>query len=217
MYRVVVAGVLVGCVSVGVAIFGRPHVGNAAPATALCNSNVKNRWDVKTLADLRASNPPKIKRNAELRSIDYLVTQEHAPIGERTARLPGVERTKYVLKDVTPVEAIIEGDGDRHLVIRDDHGQPTDQMIVEFPDLTCDVHPPAKYRPLIKQARKEFETFIEQCKVAPLQNGWRQFRPTSRATIRGFGYFDLLHGTTQHGVAGNEIELHPAIGFHGSC
>jgi hypothetical protein len=37
------------------------------------------------------------------------------------------------------------------------------------------------------------------------------------ATIRGVGFFDLLHGTSQHGVAPNEVELHPALRFTGSC
>ena len=96
-----------------------------------------DRWDVKTLWDLRGPNPPPLKRDAELRTIDYLVTQPQPKIGKHTPRLPGVESTKYVLKDVTVVEAKVEADQDVHLAIRDDHGVPTDQMIVEFPNGEC--------------------------------------------------------------------------------
>jgi hypothetical protein len=63
-----------------------------------------------------------------LRTVDYLVTRPHGPIGTQTPRLPGVERTEWVLKNVTPVEATVEADGDRHLVIRDDHGQPSNRI-----------------------------------------------------------------------------------------
>jgi hypothetical protein len=110
--------------------------GDAASAAVLCGGS--NRWDVKTLSDLRGPNAPKInpkiKRNAERRTIHYLVTQEHEAIGKHTARLAGVERTKYVLTNVVLVEAKVEGDQDVHLVIRDEHGKPSDHMIVEFPN-----------------------------------------------------------------------------------
>jgi hypothetical protein len=60
----------------------------AASAAVLCGG--ANRWDVKTLSDLRGPNAPKLKRNAERRTIHYLVTQEHEAIGKHTARLAGV-------------------------------------------------------------------------------------------------------------------------------
>jgi len=53
-----------------------------------------------------------------------------------------VESTKYMLKDVALVEAKVEADQDMHLVIRDDHGEPTDKMIVEFPNSDCNVGAP---------------------------------------------------------------------------
>jgi hypothetical protein len=81
---------------------------------------------VKTLSDLRGPDAPNLKRNAELRTIIYLVTQEHGAIGKHTPRLPGVERTKYVLTDMTLVEAKVEDDQDVHLAIQDKQGDPTD-------------------------------------------------------------------------------------------
>jgi hypothetical protein len=81
----------------------------AQSAAVLCGGS--NRWDVKTLSDLRGPNAPKLKRNAVRRTIHYLVTQEHEAIGKHTARLAGVE-TKYVLTNVVRVEAKVEQDQD---------------------------------------------------------------------------------------------------------
>jgi hypothetical protein len=39
------------------------------------------------------------------------------------------ERTRYVLTNVVLVEAKVELDQDVHLVIRDEHGKPSDHMI----------------------------------------------------------------------------------------
>jgi hypothetical protein len=154
-----------------------------------------------------------LKADAELRTVAYLVTQPHDKIGTQTARLVGVERTKYVLKDVTLVEAKVEEDQDLHLVIRD-NATPQNRMIVEFPNGACNVNAPPTYKGLIKKARAAVDALIPLCRSSGKQ-GWVQLRGT--ATIRGVGFFDLVHGTSQHGVAPNEVELHPALRFTGSC
>jgi len=47
-------------------------------------------------------------------------------------------------------------------------------------------------------------------------NGWTQL--TGWATIKGVGFFDLVHGSKQHGVADNDVELHPVLQFTaGTC
>ena len=125
MARLLASTVLVAAVVCGLEVFARPHVGSGATAVAVCGG--VNRWNVKTLSDLRGPNPPLLKRDAEVRTIAYLVTQPHDKIGTQTARLLGVERTKYVLKDVTLVEAKVQEDQDLHLVIRDNQ-TPRNQM-----------------------------------------------------------------------------------------
>jgi hypothetical protein len=211
MARLLASTVLVAAVACGLEVFARPHVGSGATAVAVCGG--VNRWNVKTLSDLRGPNPPLLKRDAEVRTIEYLVTQPHDKIGTQTPRLVGLERTKYVLKDVTLVEAKVEEDQDLHLVIRDDQ-TPQNRMIVEFPNGVCNVNAPPTYKGLIKKARAAVDALIPLCRTSGKQ-GWVQLRGT--ATIRGVGFFDLVHGTRQHGVAPNEVELHPALRFAGSC
>jgi hypothetical protein len=195
----------------GLALFGHSHAGHGATAAANCGG--VNRWVVKTLSDLKAPGGPTLKRDAKLVTINYLVTQPHGPIRQTTPRLPGIERTKYVLKDVTLVEAKVEADQDLHLVIRDNQ-TPQTKMIVEFPNAACKVNAPPTYKGLIKKARAAVDALIPLCRSSGKQ-GWVQLRGT--ATIRGVGFFDLVHGTSQHGVAPNEVELHPALRFTGSC
>jgi len=187
---------------------------DAPPAAVFCGGS--NRWDVKTLSDLSGPNAPKLKRNAERRMIHYLVTQEHGPIGKHTPRLPGVERTKYMLTDVALIEAKVEDDQDVHLAIRDAQGEPTDHMIVEFPNVACNVGAPTRYKNEIAQARADVVDLTRECRTG-FNKGWAQFRQGTTATIRGVGFFDLVHGSNLHGVAENEVELHPVLVFHGSC
>jgi hypothetical protein len=54
--------------------------------------------------------------------------------------------------------------------------------------------------------------FIRACGV-PTHSGFDLLRGT--ATITGVGFFDFWHG--QNGVAPNAIELHPVLGFSGTC
>jgi hypothetical protein len=211
MRRLLPSTVLAAAVVVGLGLFARPHVGSSATTAAVCGG--VNRWDVKTLSDLRSPNPPVLKRDAELRAIGYLVSQPHGKIGTQTARLIGVERAKYVLKDVTLVEAKVEEDQDLHLVIRDNQ-TPQNRMIVEFPNGACNVNAPPTYKGLIRKARAAVDALLPLCRTGS-SNGWVQLHGT--ATIRGIGFFDLVHGSSQHGVAPNEVELHPALRFVGGC
>jgi hypothetical protein len=174
----------------------------------------EHRWDVKTLSDL--AQPGALTLSGPLlTTIDQLVMKTHGTIHTHTARINGVETTIYQLKAVTLVESTVEDDKDIHLVIRDDHGAPTDKMIVEFPRLDCGVNAPTSYRKRIGKARTAIEKFIEECGT-PVGR-WTSLRGT--ATIKGVGFFDLPHSGTgkQHGVAGNDIELHPVLSFSGSC
>jgi len=212
--RLAVALVVVVAAAGVAAVADRGDRAGTASAMSLCGG-VK-RWQVKTLSDLPGPNAPRLKRDAERRTVDYLVAQSHPAIGNTTPRQPGVESTKYVLKDVTLVEAKVEADQDVHLVIRDDHNPPTDDMIVEFPNVACNVSAPTVYRNQIAKARAAVAELLPACRSGFVK-GWAQFRAGTTATIRGVGYFDIRHGNDLHGVAGNEVELHPVLSVRGAC
>jgi hypothetical protein len=121
-----------------------------------------------------------------------------------------------VLTDATLIEAKVEDDQDVHLAIRDAQGEPGDHMIVEFPNVACHVDAPTTYKKQIAQARADIDELLPQCRTG-FKKGWAQFHDGTTATIRGVGFFDLVHGSNLHGVAENEVELHPVLAFHGSC
>ena len=80
--RAAVGCCVVAVAAAGAALLDHGHIATPAAAVPACGGF--NRWDVKTLSDLRRPNPPVLKRDAELRTIDYLVTQPHAKIGQHT-------------------------------------------------------------------------------------------------------------------------------------
>jgi hypothetical protein len=122
--------------------------------------------------------------------------------GPGGSRGSGAESTVY---EVTArlVEAKLEGDSDIHLVIRSLTSSGT--MIVEFPAVTCASGATAGARTRMKNARN---AFVAACGMS----GSSSFEMLKgKATLRGVGFFDFLHGQT--GVAPNGIELHPVIRF----
>jgi hypothetical protein len=89
-------------------------------------------------------------------------------------------------------------------------------MIVEFPNVACNVTAPTLYKNQMTKARAAIEELLPQCRSG-FKKGWAQFRQGTTATVRGVGFFDLVHGSDLHGVAANEVELHPVLAFQGSC
>jgi hypothetical protein len=180
----------------------------AAVATGLAVANSKGRaavacgverWSVKTLQDPagKALNLSTVKKMtvSALRSKPVMR-------GSGTFRGAGVESTVYEVR-ARLVEAKHEHDDDIHLVIRDLKTSGT--MIVEFPLVTCtsSATPGAKTR--MKNARN---AFVAACGM-PSDSSFEMLK--GKATIRGVGFFDFLHG--QAGVAPNGIELHPVLRF----
>src|SRR5439155_3320161 len=121
----------------------------------------------------------------------------HGPGGSRGS---GVESTVYQVK-ARLVEAKLESDSDIHLVIRDLTSAGT--MIVEFPAAGCASGATAGAKTRMRNARN---AFVAVCGM-PSDTSFEPL--TGRATIRGVGFFDFLHGQT--GVAPNGIELHPIL------
>jgi hypothetical protein len=104
------------------------------------------------------------------------------------------------------VEATIEGDGDIHLVLQN---KAFRKAIVELPDTSCAFNgatPPPQAEKM-RVARQKFE---DRCGRPPHGS----FRALSgSATITGVAFFDLPHSNPQHGVASNNVELHPVLKF----
>jgi hypothetical protein len=160
---------------------------------------------VKTLADPLADQVH--FKHVERTTIDR--PRGLADIGahKTTPRTPPDElRVFKVRARARLVEATIEGDGDIHLVIRDKHA--SHKMIVEFPDPSCAFR--GEHATHVAQMTAARHAFENACGTPPHAS----FAPlTGSATIIGVAFFDLPHATPQHGVAPNNIELHPVLSF----
>jgi hypothetical protein len=120
--------------------------------------------------------------------------------GESTTQ--GFKRLNEVR--VLLVSAKLEEDNDIHLVIKRITTSGT--MIVEFPLApTCTANATTGAKARMKNARNAFGA---ACGVPGVSTFTKV---QGRATIRGIGFFDFLHGQT--GVAPNGIELHPVLRF----
>jgi hypothetical protein len=112
-------------------------------------------------------------------------------------------------------EAKLEDDRDIHLVVHDEHPEHT--MLVEFPDTACEPAKSSPYAARIARAREALYRLVTRCTgKRPSFSDWTPL--TGRATIKGVGFFDLVHSSKQHGVADNDAELHPVLQFNaGTC
>lgn len=160
----------------------------------------EERWPVKTLQDPagKSLNLNKVTKTTVPRLRALPVSR--GPGGSRGS---GVESTVY---EVTArlVSAKVEEDSDIHLVIRGLTSSGT--MIVEFPLApSCTPNATAGAKARMKNARN---AFVAACGM-PGSSSFTTL--TGKATIRGVGFFDFLHGQT--GVAPNGIELHPVLRF----
>lgn len=149
-----------------------------------------NRWDVKVLTD----DVSKIKSRAVKTTIADLCALETFHAGTHTPRQE-VEMTKYTLENIKIVKKISEADEDLHLVLEDDDGT---QMIAEIPYYDCDSAQKSGFAAVYLRARINF-----------LKHA-RDFKDY-RWNITGVAFVDISHGGSQHGVAPNEIELHPVL------
>jgi hypothetical protein len=167
------------------------------------------RWAVKTLSDPAAST---INFHAKATSVDALRAKVVQATDSSTPRTPPVETTVYRVH-ATLLEARREADHDIHLVIAQP-GAPTHKMIVEFPDPTC---PGAASSIKETQIAKARAAFIATC-GAPAAYPAPFEMLTGTATISGVAFVDVKHATPQHGVAPNNVELHPVLNItHATC
>lgn len=190
------------CVATGV--YGhQPSVARTATTTPACG---KERWAVKTLADVSAA---KVKLTAvKTRDVRALVRlKPPAHVNAATPRTRTTERTVYrVTAHLLSMRR--EDDSDIHLVIADPLSSET--MIAEFPVSSCTVGADPKVRSQMKRGRA---ALAAACGGLP---GSRPVTLAGTATLTGVGFFDPIHG--QDGVAANGIELHPVLKFEsGDC
>jgi hypothetical protein len=160
------------------------------------------RWRVKTLSDHR-------RKEVHFSPIHGTVTRfrRRTPppdLGPTTPRITDLEFHTWTLH-ARPRRARIEGDGDVHLLIAAPK-HPHWTMIVEFPKRSC-VRSPFK-RKAIARARRRL---VANC--GPMSGAWAHLK--GRVNVTGVGFWDSVHGQT--GVAPNGIELHPVVGFSGTC
>jgi hypothetical protein len=166
---------------------------SAALACAGCKVCVHGKnWPFKVGGDPQArgiSLDPVPTTIDELRAIPHV---DRPPDG---TRIPPVELTTYVLRDVWLRSFQRSPDGDVHMVIADEHGHT---MIIEAAPPTC-TPDESPWRALIATTRERVDAEM------PELSGW----PKTYVSLTGVGYIDFLHG--QPGVAPNAIELHPVL------
>ena len=151
------------------------------------------RWPVKTGTDTDAG---KVDLTAaQPTTIAHLAALTPPAVLPQAARVGPVEMTVYQVT-ATLREFKIEADSDVHLVLST-AGQT---MIAEIPDPAC-VGAGSPFLPRISAARAAFDTRFHPSDV------WKQ--SGASVVVTGVGFFDSLHGQT--GVAGNGVELHPAL------
>jgi hypothetical protein len=180
---------------------GCGHRGNAEPGQG--DELRRVALDVKTLSDPARRS---VDFHAQLGKVARLRKLE-APgtLSTDTPRQAGIEKQVYRVR-AQVVTAIIEDDSDIHLVIAT-RGHRKQSMIVELPDPAC-VDSRFK-RAEIRNARS---AMLSNC--GPIS--FSSFTDLKgKVVVSGVGFWDEIHGQT--GVAPNGIELHPVLGFTGTC
>ena len=148
------------------------------------------RWDIKVGTDTQAPSLSLVPVSNTIAALDALPAA-----GSGSSRESPTEVTLYELKDVTLTELKEESDSDYHLVISDG----THTMIAEIPWPACGSGSP--WTCFMSRARSEVDAKYTVTSSPQY--------PSVMVTLRGFGFFDYVHGQT--GVAPNAIELHPVL------
>jgi hypothetical protein len=156
------------------------------------------RWPVKTLSDQDSGGVTLTPQDTTVSALRALSAPASLP---QNSRVPPTELTVFKVTAVAML-AKRESDHDIHLVIANPDN-PSETMIVEFPDVACSGASSSAYRDNIKAARDEFDALFSE----PGSNHFTDLQAVVQIT--GVGFFDFLHGQT--GVAPNGIELHPVL------
>lgn len=161
------------------------------------------RWDVKTLSD-----PARRDVDFGPQAIQIQALRKKDPpasLSTDTPRQDGIEKQVYRVR-AQVITATIEDDSDIHLVIAT-RGRRKQTMIVEFPNPGC-----VDSRFKRSEMRHARASMLDACGSIS-SSSFTDLK--GKVVIRGVGFWDELHGQT--GVAPNGIELHPVLGFSGTC
>jgi len=162
------------------------------------------RWPVKTLTDEKLSllKLKPIKR----KSITWLITREEPVEADKTdnARLIGIETMVFRVRGVV-LGHVREDDKDFHVVIAEEN-DPTKTMIIEFPSSECKS---VCNSSLVAKMNKSRNDYL--AKVGKPTTKYKELTTRILIEVTGVGFWDHKHGTPQHGVAPNNVELHPIL------
>jgi hypothetical protein len=161
---------------------------------------------VKTLSDSRKK---QVSYRPLFRGVSFLRhIMGPGGLGSDTPRIGDSPEMRTYQVNVTLLKAVIEPDRDIHLVVAQP-GHPFQTLIAEFPSTTCKGAAGSFKRAQIAAARA---ALLHDCGSISSSEFTKL---NGSATLTGVGFFDELHGQT--GVAPNGIELHPVLGYSGSC
>ena len=153
-----VGAVVVGAVAIAVLADARVAVvgaaGQAAAASVDCSGD--ERWHIKTLTDADAGD---VSATATMTTVAALRMNDTRPdkVSDKVNRIAPFELKRYRIQ-ATLRMAFREGDGDYHVVIADPahdaETDPTETMIIEFPDTTCKPQSSSAYVGQMASARE---------------------------------------------------------------
>jgi len=166
----------------------------------------KERWAVKVLKD---ADRGQIARAAKVQTVAELAALDGPPNADRTAPTATAHRIAPPEKTTYKVTAMLlgyrkEADGDFHLVLKDLNSDAT--MIAEIPDPAC-----LADQALATNAGNFRNTLV--AKFGQPGKKTKRLAHPAKITIRGVGFFDVVHATEQDGAAPNNLEVHPVLGM----
>lgn len=156
-----------------------------------------------------------MNKTATTTTVDELRANDTRPakVSAKGERIHPVEFRRYRVH-ATLRKALKEDDGDLHVVIHDpEHdgeNDPSQTMIAEFPDTSCEPQKSSAYAPQMEKARAAFVALVKRCTGYEGKFG-SLVKFKIHATITGVGFWDLKYGNPQLGHALNDIELHPVL------
>lgn len=161
------------------------------------------RWPVKTLTDTKVN---LVKFRSKKKSITWLISREEPAEADKTddARLIGIETMTFRVRGIV-VGHVKEADKDFHVVISEENDS-TKTMIIEFPSSECRDVCSSSYAAKINKARADYIA-----KVGTPTTKYKELTKRILIEVTGVGFWDGEHATPQHGVAPNNVELHPII------
>jgi hypothetical protein len=154
------------------------------------------RWKVKTVTDnvqIKFSSP--ISRSiTQLRMVIRPIK-----VGKQADRFPFEKNVVTTTGNIVYYKG--EDDKDLHVVIQ----TGKKNMIIEFPDVTCDA---MSRSPVVDDATKAKADFLKIVAGKPKD----QFFEGIPVRVKGVAFFDINHGEPgQIGHAPNNMELHPVL------